>query len=139
MGGTAVQRRNPVSRMEKVKGRNGRILFWSEVLPAYGMVGVYFTRAFWLHAVHRDACSVIALEIANPLGHKGSVSDMETWSVIAGMIRASVIPGRIERDGSPVDLKGNPFVARCDGKQLSVSTRKSFWEPFGGVNVVPAE
>ncbi len=100
---------------------------------------LYAVRVAWVHVLHDDACHVIALEIAARKADNGAVSDREMRAMIAELINASVIRGRIDGDGSPTDLNGNSFAVCHDEKRVSVATRRSFWEPFAVERKVPVE
>jgi hypothetical protein len=89
----------------------------------------YLIRVVVAHEFHDDACSVIAMSVANRLERGESVSDAELKTEIAVLIRASVIHGRVNSDGNPTDLNGNSFLIHQTADRVSVSTRCSVLQP----------
>jgi hypothetical protein len=96
-------------------------------------------RIAMLYAFHDDACYVIALDLARRTSNNTAVSDNEVNVIIRELIRGSVIHGRVDEDGSPKDLNGNPFLIKREINKVSVSTVWSLWQPFGNNRVVEVE
>src|SRR5437763_1003925 len=89
----------------------------------------YVIRTVTAHAFHDDACLVIGLSVAGKIEKGEPVSDAELKTEIASLIRASVIHGRVNTDGNPTDLNGNPFLIQQTADRVSVSTRFSLLQP----------
>lgn len=90
----------------------------------------YSARVVTVHTFHDDACLVISQLVAAKIEKGEPVSDVELMTEIAGLIRASVIHGRVDSSGSPADLNGNAFLIRHTGQRVIVSTRLSFLQPI---------
>jgi hypothetical protein len=90
----------------------------------------YMGRVVVVHAFHDDACLVIAMLVADRIEKGEPLSDAELRIEIADLIRASVIHGRVGRDGSPTDLNGNPFVIEHTAERAAASTRFSLLQPI---------
>ena len=95
-----------------------------------GAIIAYGIHAAIIFVYHADACQVIMLELTKRNAANDALSDEEIRSMIAGLINAGVIHGRIGPDGAPTDLNGNPFVIEQDAKHISVATEGSIWQPF---------
>jgi hypothetical protein len=96
-----------------------------------GAMIAYGIHAAIIFVYHADACQVIMLELTKRNAANDALPDQEIRSMIAGLINASVIHGRIGPDGAPTDLSGNPFVIEQDAKHISVAAEGSIWQPFG--------
>lgn len=116
-----------------------RLTIAAMVLAVVAGLGVYALRVLRVHAMHGDACLVIALEIAACTGRGEVVTDREVRSLIVHLINAGVIHGQVRADGSPADPNGNPFLIRYDERRVSVGTRRSLWQPCAVEREVPVD
>jgi hypothetical protein len=90
----------------------------------------YVVRVVVVHTYHDDACLVIAMLVADKI-EKGEVtSEAVLRREIADLIRASVIHGRVDSDGRPTDLNGNPFLIQHTTERATASTRISVFQPI---------
>jgi len=89
----------------------------------------YLIRVATVRVYHDDACLVIGMLVAARIEKGKSVSDADVRPEIANLIRASVIHGRVEKDGAPTDLNGNAFLIQQSADRVIVSTRFSLMQP----------
>lgn len=90
----------------------------------------YLARVVTVYTFHADACLVIGRLVADKVEKGKPVSDAEVKTEIAELIRASVIHGRVNKDGSPTDLNGNAFLIQRTAERVTASTRFSLLQPM---------
>jgi len=79
------------------------------VLAAFAVIGTICFSRLSRRAFTEDAVLVICNEVRGMLERTGDVNDTEIDARIRHLLDASVINIRLNRDGEPVDLYGNPF------------------------------
>jgi len=79
---------------------------------------------------HGDACLVIAMLVADKIDEGQPISDTGLRKEIAGLIRASVIHGKVAADGGATDLNGHAFQIQRVGDRVAVRTRFSLLQPI---------
>jgi hypothetical protein len=89
----------------------------------------YLIRVATVRVYHNDACLVIGMLVADRIEKGESVADADVKPEIANLIRASVIHGRVKKDGAPTDLNGNAFLIQQSAGRVIVSTRFSVLQP----------
>jgi hypothetical protein len=95
------------------------------------VVFLYAARVASAYFYHGDACLVIAMFVANKIDEGQAVSEAELRNEIAGLIRASVIHGKIAADGGATDLNGHAFqIQHVVGDRVAVRTRFSLLQPI---------
>jgi hypothetical protein len=92
---------------------------------------VYLGHAAWMQTVHSDSCKMIGGALARHAHDHGPPDRRQARAVIASLIRAGVVSGRIEADGAPTDLNGNPYRVSQTAGLVTVAADRSPWEPLG--------
>ena len=77
-----------------------------------------------------DACQQISLTIAEKIEEGVTITPKLVDTTISGLIRASIINGKIDSEGNPTDYNGNAFEIVVAERAVTTSTSRSSLHPF---------